>query len=74
MVKKDPKRASARQEQAESEHRFAMDDLQDAVDRTMDDGGAEAGMENLRRATDRESAAHEALSGRRRRQSGGGKD
>lgn len=73
MAKKDPTRAARRREQAESEHRFAMDDLQDAVDRTMEEGGVDAGMDNLRRAAGRENAAHDALAERRRRRPGGGK-
>lgn len=62
MARKKPLR-----EGAETEHRWAMDDLQDAVDQTMETGDLEERMANLRRARLRESDAHDALNGTRRR-------
>lgn len=54
-----------RKDRAQEEHEFAMADLQDAVDQTGDgsEGDGETGWkENLRRARDREQAAHDELS------------
>lgn len=65
MARKKAPRAS--REAAESEHRWALDDLQDAVDRTMENGDFEERMTNLRRARLRESDAHDALGTTRRR-------
>lgn len=56
------------------EHEWAMDDLQDAVDATAGEGDQEGQRENLRRARDRESAAHDARFGRRRNGDGNGRN
>lgn len=56
---------ATRREKDETEHRFALDDLQDAVDSTMADGALDERLANLRRASRREAAAREALKRRR---------
>lgn len=44
---------------AADEHAWAMADLQDAIDQTTREGDCEEQRVNIRRARDREQAAHE---------------
>jgi hypothetical protein len=53
-------------ERAADEHAMAFADLQEAVDRTVGEGVDDEHRINIRRAIDREQAAHEELSRRRR--------
>lgn len=66
MSERTPRRMTA-DERAQSEHKHALDDLQDAVHGTMGPREErEAQLANLRRASRRESEARDALFGRER--------